>query len=104
MILQNYQNKQQENGLKFLINQMEHTIRIKILRSDLCDFNDAYIVVTGKISVSNPDIANYDRKLFFKNNAPFFSSILKINNQLIEDTQDLDIVMPMDNLLYYSKN
>ena len=43
-------------------------------------------------------------KLLFKNSAPFFNYILKINNQLIEDAQDLDTVMPMYNLLYYSKN
>ena len=70
----------------------------------MCDFNDAYIVVTGKITATNPDNAVYDRKLAFKNNAPFFNSILKINNQLIENAQNLDIVMPMYNLLYYSKN
>ena len=76
------------------------------LRSDLCDLNDAYIVVTAKITTTNPgnDRKIYDRNLAFKNNAPFFSSILKINNQLIDDEQDLDIVMPMYNLLYYSKN
>ena len=35
---------------------------------------------------------------------PFFNCVLKINNQLIEDAQDLHIVMPMFNLLYSSKN
>ena len=83
-------------------------IRFKIpqLRSDLCDFNDAYIVVTGKITAANPNNDNniYDRRLAFKNNASFFSSVLKINNQLVEDAQDLDVVMIMYNLLYYSKN
>ena len=39
-----------------------------------------------------------------KNSAPFFCCILKINSQLVEDAQDLDIVMPLYNLLYYSKN
>ena len=73
------------------------------LRSDLCDFNDAYIVVTGKITATNPDDDDYDRNLALKNNAPFFSSVLKSNSQF-EDAQDLDIVMPMQNLLYYSKN
>ena len=38
-----------------------------------------------------------------KNSAPFFNCILKINNQLIEDAQDLDIVNPMYNLLNYLK-
>ena len=73
------------------------------MKSDLCDFNDAYLVATGKITATNPDNANYGRKLAFKN-CIFFSSILRINNQLIEDAQDLDIVTPMYNLLYYSKN
>ena len=48
-----------------------------MLRSDLCDYSDAYIVVKGNISVENPDNAAYDRKLAFKNNAPFISCISK---------------------------
>ena len=39
-----------------------------------------------------------------KNNAPFVSCITKINNELIEDAEDLDVVMPMHNLLEYRKN
>ena len=44
------------------------------LRSDLCDFNDAYIVVTGKITATNPgnDDDAYNRELALKNNATFF--------------------------------
>ena len=81
-------------------------IRFKtsILRSDLCDFSDAYIVVKGKITVNNPDNNAYDKKLALKNNAPFLSCISKINNTLIDNAEDLDIVMPMYNLLEYSKN
>ena len=45
----------------------------------------------------------YNRKVSLKNSALFFNSTLKINSQLTEDAQDLDIVMPMYNLLYYSK-
>ena len=76
------------------------------LRNDLRDFNDAYIVVTGKMTATNPanDDNVYNRKVCFKNSAPFFNCTLKINSQLIEDAQDLDIVIPMYNLLYYSKN
>ena len=75
------------------------------MRNDLRLFNDAYIVVTGKITVTNPgnNINEYNRKVSLKHSAPFFNCLLKINNQLIEDAQDLDIVMPMYNLLYYSK-
>ena len=73
------------------------------LRSDLCDYNDAYILVTGKISVTNPDDAAYDRKLALKNNAPFFNCVIKTNDQLTDDANDLDVVIPMYDLLYFSK-
>ena len=46
----------------------------------------------------------YDKKLAFKNNAPFVSFILKIINTLIDNAEDLDIVIPMYNLLEYGKN
>ena len=89
-------------------NNKNKDIRFKTnqLRNALCDFNDAYIVVTGKITATNPGNNNnvYNRRVSLKNSAPFSSCILKINSQLIEDAQDLDIVMLMDNLLYYSKN
>ena len=53
------------------------------IRDDLCDFNDAYIVVTGKITVTNPgnNINIYDRKVSLKSSALFFNCILKTNNQ-----------------------
>ena len=83
-------------------------IRLKTnqLRNDLCDFNDAYIVVTGKIAAANPgnDDNVYNRNISLKNSALVFNCTLKINSQLIEHAQDLDIVMPTYNLLYYSKN
>ena len=47
---------------------------------------------------------NLNRPLILKNNAPFVSCITRINDELIEDADDLDIVMPMYNLLEYSKN
>ena len=75
-----------------------------MLKSDLCDYSDAYIVVKGKITVANPNNNAYDKKLAFKNNAPFTSCISKINNTLIDNAKDLDVVMPMYNLLEYSKN
>ena len=74
-----------------------------MLRSDLCDYSDAYIVVKGTITVTDPDNDAYDKELTLKNNAPFVSCISKINT-LIDNAEDLDIVMPMYNLLEYSKN
>ena len=81
-------------------------IRFKtsMLRSDLCDYSDAYIVVKGKIIVTAPNNDAYDKKLAFKNNTPFTSCIFKINNTLIDDVEDLDILTPMYSLIEYSKN
>ena len=42
-----------------------------MLRSDLCDLSDAHIVVKRKITVTDPNNANYDKKLAFENNVPF---------------------------------
>ena len=70
----------------------------------LCDFSDAYIVVTGQIAVTAPDNDAYDKKVASKNNAPFTSCFLKINNKLIDNGEDIDLVMPMYNLIEYNKN
>ena len=80
-----------------------------MLRSDLCDYSDACILVNGTVMVTAPAGANNirdkkNRPLILKNNTPFVSCIAKINNELIEDVDDLDVVMPMYNLLEYSKN
>ena len=85
-------------------------IRFKtsMLRSDLCDFSDAYIVFKETITLTKTnergfiDIGN--RFLAFKNNSPFTNCISKINNVLIDNADDLDIIMPIYNLLEYSKN
>ena len=83
------------------------SIRFKtpMLRPDLCDYADTYILVNGTILVNglNPR-GRQNRPLILKNNAPFVSCITRINGELIEDADDLDIVMPMYNLLEYSKN
>ena len=74
-----------------------------MLRSDLCDYADEYILVNGTITVTANAGANnirYKRyrKLILKNNAPFVSCITRTNGELIEDADDLDVVMPMYNL------
>ena len=79
-----------------------------MLRSDLCDFSDTYIVVKLTITLTRNagrgfvDIRN--RFLAFKNNAPFTNCISKFNNVLIDNAEDLDVVMRMHNLIEYSKN
>ena len=106
----------------------EIRIKTSMLRSDLCDFNDWYIVVKGNIivdkktftandfeapnnTVNNANVTNTvnnntfgEKKLVFKNNALFINCISKINGVKIDNAEDLDVVMPMYNLLEYSKN
>ena len=88
------------------------SIRFKtpMLRSNLCDYSDAYILIESTITVNGfangakNEILRRNRPLILKNNAPFVSCMTKINNEFIEDADDLDIVMPMYNLLEYSEN
>ena len=75
-----------------------------MLRSDLCDKSDAYIVVTGTITVEGDNAKKRNKNLTFKNNTPFWSSISKIHNKFIANAEDFDIVMPVYNLLEYSAN
>ena len=80
-------------------------IRFKtsMLRSDLCDYSDAYIVVKGDIvltkAIRRRPVGIRNRLLAFKNNPPVTNCISKISNVLTENAEDLDIVMPMYNWL-----
>ena len=74
-----------------------------MLRSSLCDYSDAYILVKGNITVNNTaaDGAaanNTNKKVIFKNCAPFTDCISKINNTQVDNAKDIDIVIPMHNL------
>ena len=109
-------------------NVNKEIIKTSMLRSDLCDFSDAYIVVKGNVTVTkktftaddidapNNTVANItasntasnnafgDKKLVFKNNAPFINYISKVNGVKTDNAEDVDVVIPMYNLLEYSKN
>ena len=80
-----------------------------MLRSSLWDYGDAYILVKGNISANDtaaPAAAanNTNKKVIFKNCAPFTNCISKINNTQIDNAEYIDIVMPMYNLIEYSDN
>ena len=80
-----------------------------MLKSNLCDYSDAYILVKGTISVNNTAAQgaaanNTNKKVIFKNCAPFTNCISEINNTHIDNAKDIDIVMPMYNLIEYSDN
>ena len=83
----------------------EIRIETSMIRSELCDFSDAYIVVKGDITLEGDNNASKRNKnLTFKNSAPFISCISKTNGIKIDNAEDLDVVMPLYNLLGYSKN
>ena len=80
-----------------------------MLKSSLCDYSDAYIFVKGTISVDNAAAAgaavnNTNKKVIFKNCAPFTNCISEINNTQVDNAKDIDIVMSMYNLIEYSDN
>ena len=83
--------------------QQKYKFKTSMLRSDLRDYSDSYIIVVkGRINVkatANTDIKEKD--VAFKNNAQFRWCITKINSTLIDNAED---VMPMYNLLEYSQN
>ena len=75
-----------------------------MLRSDLYDFGDAYIVVEGDITLEGHNANKRNKNLAFKNNALFINCIWKINVIKIDNAEDVDVVMPIYNLFEYSKN
>ena len=80
-----------------------------MLRSSICEYSDKYILVKGSISVNNTAAVdaganNTNQKVIFKNCAPFTDCISKINNTQVDNAKDIDIVVPMYNLIEYSDN
>ena len=74
----------------------EIRIKTSMLRSDLCHFSDACIVVEETIILEDDNSVNKRNKdLAFKNNAPFMNCISKINGVKIDNAEDLVVVMPM---------
>ena len=73
----------------------------------LCDYSNAYIIAKGTITVPNtaaegPAVNYNNKKVKFKNFAPFTSCITELNNTQEDNVEDIDIVIPMHNLIEYS--
>ena len=86
-------------------------IRFKttMLKSSLCYYSDAHILVKGNITANNTAAAdanpdNTNKKIIFKNCAPFTNCLSEINNTQIDNAKDIDTVMPTYNLIEYSDN
>ena len=80
-----------------------------MVKSGLCDYSNAYILVKEKIAGAGDDAAarqadERDKGVAFKICAPFTNCISEINNTQIDNCKDIDIVMPLYNLLEYSDN
>ena len=84
-------NYSHENTIKFLTKSIE---------SSLCDYSDAFILVTGNIAVD----ANSNADVAFKNCAPFSTCTTKINDIFADEASHIYIAMPMYNLIEYSDN
>ena len=79
-------------------------IKTSMLRSSLCDYSDALIFVKGNITANNTAAEgaasnNTNKKVAFKNCAPFTNYISKINNTQIDDAEYIDVVMSMYSLI-----
>ena len=84
-------------------------LKTTMLKSSLCDCNDAYIPVKGTIKINNTAAANANannanKKVIFKNCAPFTDCKSEINKVEIDNAKDIDIVLPLHNLIKYSDN
>ena len=82
-----------------------------MLKSSLCDYSDAYILVKRTITIAGAgdnaaarQADERDKGVVFKNCAPFTNCISEINNTQVDNAKDIDIVMPMYNLIEYSGN
>ena len=98
----------QEEGILLIVISK---LKIKILRSSLCYYADAYILVKGRIKITGEgdDAAERladerNKGVLFKNCVPFTKCISKMSNTEIDNAQYIDIVMPMYNLIEYSNN
>ena len=85
--------------------------KTSMLRTSLCDYNDAYILVNGIITITaardNDAARRLDERnkgLIFNNCMPFTDCISEINNTQIDNTKYIDVVMPMHNLIEYGDN
>ena len=111
MLITNLQNLRQENGMLSMIkitdygegNQSGTIVKFEtnVIKSNLCDYSDTYILVTGDISATGGDANTI---VIFKNSAPFTKRITHINNEHIDGAHNLHIIMLMYNFTEYSHN
>ena len=94
---------EQNNGQYGRGNENDSTIEVetKVIKPNLCDYSDAYIFATGYIKVADVP-ANTNAA--FKNCAPFTRCVTHVNDEHVGTSENLDIIMPVYNLIEYSDN
>ena len=105
---------QKENGMLWMIKITQTIVKemkiwrsatvkfeTKVIKSHLCDYSDTYILVIGDITATG---GNENTKVAFKNCAPFRKCVTHKNNEHVDSADNLDITMPMYNLIEYSDN
>ena len=85
-------------------NNNNNKFKTSMTRLSLCDYSDAYILVNGTIRVPNTTaegaaVNNTNKKVVFKNCAPFTSCITEINNTQANYAENIGIVMTMYNII-----
>ena len=97
-IINDKNNGQYGNG-----NENDSTIKFetKVIKPSLCDYSDAYILVTGDINITE---GNADTNFAFTSCALFARFVTHINDEHVETAENLDIIMLMYNLIEYSDN
>ena len=93
-----YITNDQNNGQYSRGNENDSTIKFEtnVIKSSLCDYSDAYILVTGDIKVA---AVAADTNVLFKNCATFTRCVTHINDEHVETGDNLDIAMPLYNIL-----
>ena len=81
-------------------------LKTSMIRSSLSDYSDAHMLVKGTITVPNmaaagAAVSHTNKKILFKNCALFTSCITEINNTQVDNAEDIDIIMPVYNLIEY---
>ena len=79
-----------------------------MLKSSLCNYGHPFLLVKGRTTVNNTGTAaaptNSNKKVIFKNCTQFTDCIFEIKNTQVDNAKQIDIVMPMHNLIEYSNN
>ena len=88
-----------------------NSFKTTMLKSSLCDYSDAYILVKGRITITREEddaasgqAVERNKGVIFKDSAPYLNCKSEINNAEIDNAKNVDIVMPMYNLIEHCDN